>query len=342
MRARLIVVAVVVGLLVGAMVWRRAKPASVNPRYTSYTAEIMTSPITVIAPEEDALEASEIVFGIFRQVDARMSEWKQSSPLSVVNDAAGIAPAPVPDDLRAVIKRGLAIGAITGGAFDITWAALWGLWDFKAEVPRVPGDDEIASRVALVDYRLVEVDDEAGTVYLPKKGMAIGLGGIAKGYALDRSAEALRDRGIDSFLISAAGQMMLGGLRGNRPWRIGIRDPRGGPTEYFARLEVSNTSVASSGDYERYFEIDGVRYHHILDPATGRPAKGLRGTTVICSDATLADALSTAIMVLGPDLGLDLAENLDGVEAVLVDDEGEVRCTSGLAGTLLDLRAPAP
>ena len=342
MRYRAVVIAVVAGLVVAAVVWRRSAPPPVDSRYTSYTEEIMASPITVVAPEPVALEASEIVFGIFREVDARMSEWKPASPLSVVNDAAGTAPAPVPDDLRAVIKRGLGIGAITGGAFDITWAALWGLWDFNAEDPRVPSDAEIAARVALVNCARVEIDDEAGTVYLPQAGMAIGLGGIAKGYALDRSAEALRARGIDSFLISAAGQMMLGGQRGDRPWRIGIRDPRGRIDEYFARLELSDTSVASSGDYERYFVLDGVRYHHILDPATGRPARGLRGTTVICADATLADALSTALMVMGLGTGRDLAESLNGVEAVLVDDEGGVHTTSGVSGKLLDLRAPAP
>ncbi|MHC4274314.1 MAG: FAD:protein FMN transferase, partial [Planctomycetota bacterium] len=212
----------------------------------------------------------------------------------------------------------------------------------QAAEPRVPGDFEIGERVALVDFRRIEIDDEAGTVYLPREGMRVGLGGIAKGYALDRSARALRERGIDSFLISAAGQMMLGGMRGDRPWRVGIRDPRGGLGDYFARLELTETSVASSGDYERFFILDGVRYHHILDPATGRPARGLRGATVVCADATLADALSTALMVMGLQVGLDLAERLDGVEAVLVDDQGEVHTTSGLADRLLDLRPPAP
>ncbi len=136
--------------------------------------------------------------------------------------------------------------------------------------------------------------------------------------------------------------MMLGGMRGDRPWRVGIRDPRGGLGDYFARLELTETSVASSGDYERFFMLEGVRYHHVLDPATGKPARGVRGATVVCADATLADALSTALMIMGPQVGLDLAESLDGVEAVLVDDEGEVHTTSGLTGKLLDLRAPVP
>ena len=339
MNRRAIVIAVVIGVLAAAVLWRRAAPGS--DHYVSFTRDIMASPISVLAPHPVAREAADIVFEIFEEVDERMSEWKAESPLSAVNAAAGSQPVPVPDDLRAVVRRGIGIGALTGGAFDITWAALWGLWDFQADEPRVPAGDEIARRVALVDFRRVVIDDEAGTVFLPQEGMAIGLGGIAKGYALDRSARALRERGIESFLVSAAGQMMVGGMHGDRPWRVGIRDPRGGLADYFARLELTDISVASSGDYERSFILDGVRYHHILDPATGMPARGLRGATVICADATLADALSTAVMVLGPEIGLDLAESLDDVEAVLVDADGEVHTTSGRTGRLLDLRPPA-
>jgi thiamine biosynthesis lipoprotein len=341
MNRRAIVVTVVIGLLAAGLLWRRAAPGPGGVRFVSFTEDIMASPISVLAPEPVAREAADIVFGIFREVDERMSEWKATSPLSAVNAASGSHPVVVPDDLRSVIRRGIEIGAQTGGAFDITWAALWGVWDFQALEPKVPGEDEITRRVALVDYRRLEIDDAAGTVYLPQAGMHIGLGGIAKGYALDRSARALRERGFDSFLISAAGQMMLGGMRGDRPWRVGVRDPRGGPGDYFARLELTDTSLGSSGDYERYFILDGVRYHHILDPATGMPARSLRGATVICPDATLADALSTALMVMGPQVGLDLVENLDGVEAVVVDAEGKVHTTSGLHGRLLDLRQPA-
>ena len=339
MNRRAIVVAVVIGLLAAAVLWRRAAPG--GDHYVSFTRDIMASPISVRAPQAVAREAADIVFEIFEDVDEQMSEWKAESPLSAVNAAAGSHPVAVPDDLRAVVRRGVEVGAVTGGAFDITWAALWGLWDFQAAGPRLPPDGEIVGRLALVDFRRVLIDDDAGTVFLPQEGMAIGLGGIAKGYALDRSARALRERGIDSFLISAAGQMMLGGMRGDRPWRVGIRDPRGGLADYFARLELTDTSVASSGDYERYFILDGVRYHHILDPRTGLPARGLRGATVVCADATLADAVSTALMVLGLEVGLDLAESLDNVEAVVVDDNGLVHTTSGLASRLLDLHPPA-
>ena len=308
--------------------------------YISLTETIMAAPITVVVPEKDAERAGQLVFDIFHQIDTEMSEWKPTSPLSAVNQAAGRHAVAVAADLRAVIRRGMEIGRTTDGAFDITWAALWGLWDFKTIEPRLPDEQEISRRVKLVDYRLVLVDEVAGTVFLPEPGMMIGLGGIAKGHALDQAAAALKRQDITSFLISAGGQTMLGGLRGRRPWRVGIRDPRADPDEYFAHLEGADVSVATSGDYERYFILDGVRYHHILDPRTGRPTHGVRSATVVAADATLADALSTSLMVLGVERGLALIEQMAEVDAVLVDDDANVHVTSGLAETLHVDRPP--
>lgn len=314
-----------------------------NPpgRYIVRSELIMSTMVGVTLSDDVDEQAARDVFDVFRDVDARMSEWKDTSPLSEVNRAAGERPVAVPEDLRALIRRGMEIGELTDGAFDITWAALWGLWDFNAEQPRVPGEDEIARRVALIDGGRIEIDEKAGTVFLPEKGMVVGLGGIAKGYALDLAAEALRKRGVGSFLISAGGQMMVGGQKDDRPWRVGIRDPRKGPDDYFAYVELTDTSISTSGDYERYFILDGVRYHHILDPRTGRPARGLRSATVVSPDPTLADALSTALMILGRDRGLELVEKLEGVEAVLVDEEAVVHHTEGLERSLHVVRSPA-
>jgi thiamine biosynthesis lipoprotein len=350
MKRRVFLGAAIVALVGAGLVLRRAprrrsrgaRTAAGETRFITLTREVMAAPITVEVPEADGAAAAEAVFAVFEEVDARMSEWKATSPLSAVNGAAGGAPVAVPRDLRAVIRRGIEIGALTDGAFDLTWAALWGLWDFRSSEPHVPDEDAIGRRVALVDYRRVEIDDEAGTVRLPEAGMMIGLGGIAKGYALDRAARALRERGVESFLISAAGQMMLGGTRDGRPWRVGIRDPRGDASDFFASLELTDVSVSTSGDYEQFFVAGGVRYHHLLDPRTGRPARGLRSATVVSADATLADALSTALVVLGRDEALALAERLDGVEAVLVDERAAVHVTSGLRDRLHLRHPPAP
>ena len=280
-------------------------------------------------------EAAAAVWSIIDDVDARMSEWKETSPLSAVNREAGLAPVEVPDDPRAVVRRGVQIGAATDGAFDVTWAALWGLWDFRAARPSVPDAAAIERRAALVDYRDAVVDDAAGTVFLKRVGMKLGLGGIAKGWALDRAAAELRRRDVPRFLLSAGGQVMTRGT-----FRVGIRDPRGAPDDFFAIVEVTDASVSTSGDYERYFLADGVRYHHILDPRTGRPARGVRGVTTLSRDATLADAMSTAILVLGVERGLALAESTEDLEAVLVDATGAVYTTAALADRLTLVHPP--
>jgi len=334
--AALVVVALIALLRIGS------RPTTQDQRFASRTHDIMATPVTVLSPEPVADEAADIVFRIFHEVDAAMSEWKPDSPLTAVNRAAGIRPVEVPDDLRRVLRRGVEIGDLTGGAFDITWAALWGLWDFKAETPQLPGSAELEKRVALIDYRRIVIDDDAGTIYLPRPGMLIGLGGIAKGTALDQSADALLAQGIDSFLISAGGQVVVRGRRNDRAWRVGIRDPRGRIDEYFAHLELSDCSAATSGDYERFFMLDGVRYHHILDPRTGMPSRGLRSATVISADAELADALSTAMMILGLGESLALAERLDDVEFVLVDADNKVHLSPGLEGRLQIKHPPTP
>jgi thiamine biosynthesis lipoprotein len=312
--------------------------------YVAFDEEIMATHISVVMPEPGADAAAREVFDVFQDVDARMSEWKTTSALSAVNHHAGKQAVAVPTDLRNLIRRAVDIGDLTDGAFDITWAALWGLWDFRAEHPSVPRQTEIDERLSLINYRLIEIDDHASNVYLPREGMVLGLGGIAKGYALDLAAGRLRARGVQSFLIGASGQMMAGTAKGDMPWRIGIRDPRGTADDYFAYLEVTDVSISTSGDYERFFMLDGLRYHHILDPRTGKPARPtnpLRSATVIAADAVLADALSTAFIILGTQRALELSENIAGVEAVLVDGEARVHITSGLAGKLEILHPPA-
>jgi len=313
------------GLVAGAAWAGTPEPETV---FITTSRELMSTRIDVSLPEDQAGEA-ERVFAEFARVEATANEWKEGTALTAVNLAAGGDPVTVPAELFALTRRGVEIGELTHGAFDVTWAALWGLWDFRTPGP-VPSDADIAARTALVDYRRLELDEAASSLRLPVAGMKIGLGGIAKGYALDRSAAALRAAGVTDFLLSAGGQVQAGGDKNGRPWRVGIRDPRSTPDDYFGLVAVSDTSLSTSGDYERYFVEGGVRYHHILDPRTGRPARGLRSATVICAEATLADALSTAVMVLGKEAGLGLVASLEGVEAVVVDSRGKAAATHGV------------
>jgi thiamine biosynthesis lipoprotein len=174
---------------------------------------------------------------------------------------------------------------------------------------------------------------EAGarTAYLPRKGMRAHLGGIGKGIAVDRAASILRSRGIHTFMIQFGGDLYVGGGRGDRPWRVGIRDPRGPADRIFAALDLMDSSFSTSGDCERFFLKDGRRYHHILDPRTGEPTRGCRSVTIVAETATLADALSTGVFVLGPDAGMALIERLAKVEGVIVTDQKTIGSMKGLS-----------
>lgn len=286
-----------------------------------------------------AAEAAETCFELFTRLDSELSEWKEGSPLSAVNQAAGEHPVAVPRELFALTARGIEIGHATEGAFDISWAALWGIWNFRAPEPHPPAPDAIAARLPFVDFRRVVLDPARHTIYLPTAGMKLGLGGIAKGFALGRAAELLTARGFEDFLLVSGGQVYARGTRGGRPWRVGVRDPRGARDEIFATLALAGGSLSTSADNESYFVDAGVRYHHILDPKTGWPARGLRSATVLHPDPTLADALSTAVIVLGKERGLAIAQRL-GAEALLVDARGGLAMTPGFEAKIALLHPP--
>ena len=190
-------------------------------KFVSTSEVSMTTNIDVLLPD-NARHHAEIVFDTFAYVEATANEWKEAAELAEVNRQAGVRPVALSSELMGLVSRGLALGAITDGAFDVTWAAMWGTWDFVTPKPP-PEPTLLVQKVALVDYRRVQIDDENQTVFLPLQGMKLGLGGIAKGYALDRSAEKLRTAGVKDFTITAGGQVYAGGKRGDRPWRIGIR-----------------------------------------------------------------------------------------------------------------------
>ena len=337
-RARALSGALAVVAAGGLVVALRAAAPTIE--FHTFTGEAMATDWQIVVPDRPGAEAvAAECLALFRALDLELSEWKEGSPLSAVNRAAGVAPVAVPADLLALVERSLELGAATGGAFDPSWAALWGVWDFRAAVPRVPEPETIAARLPLVDYRRIAIDRDARTLFLPTAGMKLGLGAIGKGYALDRAAALLDARGFGDFLLVGGGQVLARGRHGSRPWRIGLRDPRGAPDELFARVAVADASLSTSADNESFFELDGVRYHHILDPKTGRPARGLRSATVLHREATVADALSTAVMVLGRERGLEIAARL-GAEALVVDERGEVSATPGMAHLVERLAPP--
>jgi thiamine biosynthesis lipoprotein len=220
----------------------------------------------------------------------------------------------------------------TGGKFDVTFGALSGLWKFDHDQDNViPDAGEIRARLPLVDYQALEIDERAGTAFLKRAGMRVHLGGIGKGYAVDRAAAILRGRGFNDFMIQSGGDLYVAGTRGDRAWRAGIQDPRGPEGNSFAAMDLTDAAFTTSGDYERFFMKDGRRYHHIIDPDTGEPSQGSRSVTIIAKTATLADALDTGIFILGPEKGMALIERLNGVEGVIVTSSNNVMVSSGLA-----------
>lgn len=310
------------------------------------SAQAMGTRITVslwIHDEAEAARAAEAVFEEFRRVDHLMTSWLEDSDVSRINAAAGGAPVKVDEEVLAVIQRGQEVARATGGAFDITVGAFRGLWKFDQDKDgTIPDPAAVAARLPLVGHGHVLINPRRRTVKLRRKGMRITLGGIAKGYAVDRAVAILRARDHTDFLIQAGGDLYVSGRRGDRPWRVGIRDPRGDSATPFALAEIEDQTFSTSGDYERSLIKDGVRYHHILDPATGQPATRSRSVTVMAADAFTADAWSTALFVLGVDKGLPMVEKMPGLEAVFVDEHNQVHISSGLQGKVYILRPPTP
>ena len=337
--ARLLVPSV---MLTAACSGAPTRPAAhlVERAHVTMGTEIQVTAWT--ADDARAQAAFAAVFGEFDRLDELMSVWKDGSDILRLNAAAGDHAVAVSSDTREVLRVARQVSEWTGGRFDVTFAALSGLWKFdqQDEDGTIPDRQEIEKRLPLINYRDLVVDDRAGTAFLNRKGMRVNLGGIGKGYAVDRSVDILRRRGLRDFMIQAGGDMYVGGTHGDRPWRVGIRDPRGPADRSFAMLDLTDGTFSTSGDYERAFMKGGRRYHHILDLETGEPARLCRSVTLVTERAVIADALAKGVFILGPDAGMSLIERTPGVQGVIVSAKNEVVISSGLRGKLTLLAPP--
>lgn len=294
-------------------------------------AGVMGTVITVELYHSDeavAARAAQAVIEEMKRIDRLMSPYIETSEVYRVNERAFSQQVPVSDELYALLKKSTAVSELTGGAFDITFASAGFYYDYRNSVR--PDSDQLEELTRYIDFRNLVLDDGQREVRFSKQGVRIDLGGIAKGHAVDRCIEIIRSMGIESALVTAGGDSRMIGKRWNRPWHIGIRDPRD-REKLVTMMPLENVAVSTSGDYERYFVEDGTRYHHIIDPESGDSARELRSVTVIGPDATTTDALSTSIFVLGLSGGLELANRLDGIDAVLVDSHGKMHYTDNLA-----------
>ena len=322
----------------------RAKPAA--PALMEQSRLAMGSALRVAVWTADAAGAAraiEQVYGEFERIEAALSVWRPDSDVLRLNAAAGRGPIPVGDDMRVVLEAAAEASRLTHGKFDVTFGALADVWRFDHDHDnRVPTAEEIAARLPLIDYTAVRLDSKAGTAEIMRLGVRVHLGGIGKGYAVERAAALLRGAGFSDFLIQAGGDLYAAGRRGDRPWRVGLYDPRGSDGATFASIDLADETFSTSGDYERFFVQDGVRYHHLLDPDTGQPARSCRSVTILARSPLTADWASTGVFILGPEAGLALVESLPDVEAVIVTADNDVRMSKGLQGRLRIDRPPTP
>jgi thiamine biosynthesis lipoprotein len=291
---------------------------------------IMGTRITVELQLDDAAKANqckEAVFKEMQRIDELMSPYKEDSELAEINREASKHPVKVSPELYSLILRSLAYSKLSKGAFDITFASVGYLYDYREHIH--PSDEVIKEHLGAINYRHIQMNPEDQSIRFNSPGVRIDLGGIAKGYAVDNGIRILKECGVQNGLVSAGGDSRIIGDKGGRPWMMGIQHPRQKPGVAVV-LPLSNTAISTSGDYERYFIENGKRYHHIISPSTGKAVSNTISASVIGPDATSTDALSTTLFVLGADKGLELIETLPGFDAIIIDAQGEMHYSSGL------------
>jgi thiamine biosynthesis lipoprotein len=315
-------------LAIGAIVMLVVSPARAG--WVGEAIDLMGTRVSVELWADDEARGRELVSEVireYRRIDDAMSTYKPDSEISHVNARAAEAPMPVSDELFRLVERSLELSRASGGAFDITYDSVGYLYDFRAR--QRPTDAQIAERLDAIDYRHVVLDPARRTIFFESLGVRINVGGIAKGWAVEHAAAMLRERGVEHALLNAGGDTRVIGDRRGEPWIVGIRHPRAAD-DVVTRLPLVDEAISTSGDYERYFEENGRRYHHILNPATGRPTEGVLTVTVIGPDGTLTDGLATTIFVMGTEKGLELVESYPDYETIIVEATGKVSYSKGL------------
>ncbi|MFY8188964.1 MAG: FAD:protein FMN transferase [Flavobacterium sp.] len=297
------------------------------------STKMLGSPLEVTVVAKDSLQAESFVqmaFSEVSRIENLISDWIPTTPISLVNQNAGIKAVQVPKEVYKLVERAIKISVLTQGAFDISYASMDKIWKFDGTMKVMPTPDEIKKSVARVGYQKIVLNKDQNTIFLPEKGMKLGLGGIGQGYIADQVKALLVSKGCKSGIINVSGDIFAWGKQpSDEPWTVAIVNPVN-KNKVFAIFPLENSAVETSGNYEKYVTFDGKRYSHIIDPRTGYPASGLVSVSVFAQTTEIADALATGVFVLGVEVGLDLINQLKGIECILVDDTGKVHGSKGI------------
>ena len=288
--------------------------------------------ITVVTEDPSfANESIEEAVAEIRRIEALLTTFNNSSQTNRINESAGLKPVKVDKEVVDLIQRSKRISEITQGAFDITYGSIdKRLWNFDKTLTELPDAITAKKLVRLINYNNVIVDDRKSTVYLKEKGMRIGFGGIGKGYAAEKAKMVLQNRGIKSGIVNAAGDLTVWGVQpGGKPWTIGIANPDAA-RQPFSHLDITNTSIATSGNYEKFIMINGKKYSHTIDPKTGLPVTGIKSVTIICPNAEIADAMATPVMIMGVKVGLDMVNQVKNLACIIIDDDDRIHTSKNI------------
>ena len=291
--------------------------------------------LTVVG-EDELWAMDQIDAGVteIRRIEKLLTTYSEDSETSLINANAGVGPVTVSRETYDLIDRSIRISRLTQGAFDITYGSIdKRLWNFDTSMAELPDRETARKMVRLINFRNIELQAKQCTVFLREKGMRIGFGGIGKGYAAERAKAVMQAMGADSGIVNASGDLAIWGYQPDgSPWTIGIVDPNT-KGHIFSKMNVTNMAVATSGNYEKYIEIDGKKYSHTINPRTGLPITGIKSVTIICPNAEFADAIATPVMIMGIRAGIDLINQLNNVEAILIDDDDKIYPSNNLRFT---------
>ena len=294
---------------------------------------LLGSPFEITVVASDSIQGNqflELAISEVKRVENLISDWIPTSQISNVNKNAGIGPVKVDSEVFDLVDRAVKISKLTSGAFDISYASMDRIWKFDGSMKEMPTAEAIKNSVAKVGYQNIILNKNESSIFLKNEGMKLGLGGIGQGYIADKIKVVLQENGCSSGLVNVSGDINTWGKQPNGlPWSVGIINPMN-KNKVFATFPLDDRAVETSGSYEKYVTFNGKRYSHIIDPRTGYPASGIISVSVFAKQTELADALATGIFVLGIEVGLDLVNQLNGIDCIIVDDKGAVHVSKNI------------